>query len=151
MTNCPIWNSLKDIDDGTGVITAVQFVQKRILSQNQRQLPETLRHIEHHIPISNDKTTATKESIGLASLLRKTAKCLEQSRNSFKIGTCVEAKGRIQHFQETVQLLAFSIREINDPNQEMIRYIRLEQMKKHVYPKTFYSSLKYWNNGSSSV
>ena len=83
------------------------------------------------------------ESIGLASLIKKTAKCLEQSRNSFKIGTCVEAKGRIQYFQETVQLLAFSIREINDPNQEMNRYIRLEQMKKHVYPKTFYSSLKY--------
>ena len=121
----------------------MQFVQKKIMSQNQRRLPETLEHIRHSLPVSKDKSAASTESIGLASFVRKTAKYLEKSRNSFRIGTCVEAKGRVQHFQGAVQLVAFSIREIDDPNQEMIRYIRLEQMKKHVYPKAFYNSLKH--------
>ena len=128
-----------DIDDGTGVITAVQFVQKRITSQNLSSFPSALKCLEVSFSKSNDRIRSTPNSNALASLIRKTKKGVEKSRNSFKIGTCVEAKGCIQHFNGTAQLLSFSIREINDPNQEMNRYIRLEQLKKHIYPKEFYS------------
>lgn len=128
-----------DIDDGTGVITAVQFVQKRITSHNLRYFPSTLKCLEGSFSNSKDRSLSNPESLALASLIRKTKKGVEKSQISFKIGTCVEAKGCIQHFQGTVQLLAFSVREFNDPNQEMNRYIRLEQLKKHVYPKEFYS------------
>lgn len=130
-----------DIDDGTGVITAVQFVRKRIISQNLRCFPSTLECLEGSFSKSKDRSLSNPESLALASLIRKTKKGVEKIRNSFKIGTCVEAKGCIQHFQGTAQILAFSIREFSDPNQEMYRYIRLEQLKKHVYPKEFYFGL----------
>ena len=114
-------------------------MQKRIASQNLRSFPSTLECLESSYSNSKDRSLSTPDSLALASLIRKTKIGVEKSRNSFKIGTCVEAKGCIQHFEGTVQLLAFSVREFNDPNQEMYRYIRLEQLKKHVYPKEIYS------------
>lgn len=128
-----------DIDDGTGVVTAVQFALKRITSQNSRFFPQAIEWLESSQENSTDKSTSSPESLALSSLISKTKKTVEKSRNSFDIGTCIEAKGCVQYFQGELQLLAFSVREITDPNQEMKRYIRLEHLKKQVYPKEFYT------------
>ena len=69
----------------------------------------------------------------ISSLLKKVKNLVVKSRSSFPIGSCVEAKGRIQHFQGRPQLLAFSVRVLQNPNEEMERYLRLEYLKRKVY------------------
>ena len=137
--NIPLILLCADIDDGTGVITAVHFVRKRITSQNLRCIPSNLECLQSSFTKSKERGHRIPNSHALSSLIEKTKIVVEKSRNSFKIGTCIEAKGPIQYFQGAPQILAFSIRELNDPNQEMNRYIRLEELKKHVYPKEFNS------------
>jgi len=128
-----------DIDDGTGVITAVQFVKKRITHQNLVGFPSTIKHLEERFAnLKPPKPSENLNKLSMATLTQKTKEAVNRSRHSFQIGTCVESKGRIQTFQGRVQLLAFSVRELNDPNQEMKRYIRLEHLKKNVYPEYFF-------------
>ena len=136
------FHSISEIDDGTGVISVVHFMAKRIASQNQRQLPDISAQLEKFRRNVKGKANQTGQSLALSSLVVKAQDCLGKSRVSYKVGTCVEAKGCIQHFNGDVQLLAFSVREIDNPNQEMMRYIRLDHLKKKVYPAEFYTGLK---------
>jgi hypothetical protein len=128
-----IQHLFSDIDDGTGVITAAHFIKKRIALQNSNGFPATLKSLENSASYNN--RLATQATPQMSSLFTKTKNVVMKSRSSFEIGTCVEAKGCIQHFQGRPQLLAFSVRELENPNQEMKRYIRLEHLKRNVYSK----------------
>ena len=129
--------SFLDIDDGTGVITAVQFIKKRIAHQNTLGIPSALRCIEKSFPVPKSREAISKSVTPISSFIQKTKKSVLKSRSSFPLGSCVEAKGCIQYFQDRPQLLAFSIREIDDPNLEMKQYIRIDHLKKNVYPQLF--------------
>ena len=127
---------LSDIDDGTGVITAVHFIKKRVALQNSNGFSAKIKCLENSQSYNN--RLATQATPQMSSLITKTKNVVMKSRSSFKIGTCVEAKGCIQHFQGRVQLLAFSVRELKNPNQEMNRYLRLEHLKRNVYSKDIF-------------
>ena len=103
------------------------------------KVPSTLKSLNSSFPYTKKKKNDNPDVRPMISLVQKTIVTVQKSRNSFEIGTCVEAKGCIQEFQGRPQILAFSIREVQDPNQEMKRYIRLSQLKKDIYPKDFYS------------
>ena len=121
-----------DIDDGTGVITAVHFIKNRIEKQNSHNLPGTIKYLENSSSHYNNQV-ATTDMTQISSLLKKAKDVVMKSRSSFPIGSCVEAKGRIQQFQGRPQLLAFSVRVLQNPNEEMERYLRLEYLKRKVY------------------
>lgn len=112
------------IDDGTGVITAVQFLQNRIRKQNDRKLAESL---------------VAGGSSAEKCFAEKVRKTFEASRSSYEIGTIVEAKGKLQHFRGDNELLAFSVREVRDMSCEIERTILMEKIKKDgIYPKTLF-------------
>ena len=93
------------LDDGTGVIRVVHFLRKRIMDQDERG-------------ISN--LSADSASGGLSGRARE---LLSRSRGGFPVGTCVQASGRLQRFQDQTELLAFSVREVDDANVEVERMI----------------------------
>ena len=126
-----------DIDDGTGVITAVHFTKKRIAQQNSVYIPRAINCLEKSFPITKSREHFASGNVALSGIIQKTKKSVLQSRNSFAIGSCVEVKGCIQNFQDRPQLLAFSIREIDEPNLEMKQYIRIDHLKKTAYSKLF--------------
>ena len=103
------------------------------------KVPSTLKSLDNSFPNTKKNKNEISDIRSMISLVQKTKVTVQKSRNSFEIGTCVEAKGCIQEFQGRPQILAFSIREVQDPNQEMKRYIRLSQLKKDIYPKDFFS------------
>ena len=109
------------IDDGTGVIKVVQFIQNRIRKQNDRKLMNVLR--------SSGNASGNEEFVA------KTRKMLEVSRSNFNIGTIVEAKGKLQFFRGEAELMAFSVREVQEMNSEIERTILMAKMKEdNLYP-----------------
>lgn len=104
------------LDDGTGVLSVVQFVQNRM---------EWLK--------KNDITKYDASKVEqLGSLAKKNVDMLKEfDRGSFPIGTCVEAKGKLQNFRGEVQLLAFSVRKLPSAQAEVDRMILTSSLKKN--------------------
>ena len=110
---------------------------KRISHQNSLSIPSAITCLEKTFPRTRSREQITSINLSISGLVQKTKKAVLQARNSFPIGSCVEIKGCIQYFQNRPQLLAFSVREIDDPNMEMKQYIRIDNLKKKLYPKLF--------------
>ena len=112
-------------------------MKKRIEHQNCLQIPSAITCLEKSYPYTKSREQISSGASSIYGFIQKTKKAVLQTRSSYAIGSCVEVKGCIQYFQDRPQLLAFSVREIDDPNLEMKQYIRMDNLKKNVYPKLF--------------
>ena len=112
-------------------------MKKRIEHQNCLQIPSAVTYLEKSYPYTKAREQISSGAPSIYGFIQRTKKAVLQSRSSYAIGSCVEVKGCIQYFQDRPQLLAFSVREIDDPNLEMKQYIRMDNLKKNVYPKLF--------------
>jgi hypothetical protein len=76
---------------------------------------------------------------GLTRLVERTENLLASSRCEFGVGTCVEAKGRLQHFRGQPEMLAFSVRKVEDPSEEVRRMLLVAKLKDSgVYPQALF-------------
>jgi hypothetical protein len=100
------------VDDGTGVIKVCQFLRNRIQNQNAKGYDKMLP--------SSDPFLAE----------------LAASRCAFPVGTCVEAKGKLQEYRGETEMLAFSVRRVDDPNQEVERMEVVAGLRRDkIYPE----------------
>lgn len=108
------------VDDGTGVIKVSHFMRNQVQQVNAelQQQPQ------------QDQAQA------LNPLASRAARELEMAREAYPIGTCVEAKGRLQEFRGQSELLAYSVRRVEDPNDEVARMEMVARLKQEkVYPE----------------
>ena len=109
------------VDDGTGVIKVSHFMQKQALAARAVDFPE----IEELLPGTSQN-----------ALMRRAVRELSQNLSAFPIGTCVEAKGRLQEFRGQNELLAFAVRHVEDPMDEVRRMETVARLKREqVYPE----------------
>ena len=114
-----------------------RVLQSLVSVENCLQIPSALTNLEKSYPYTKSREQNSSGAPSIFGFIQKTKKAVLQTRSSYAIGSCVEVKGCIQSFQDRPQLLAFSVREIDDPNLEMKQYIRMDNLKKNVYPKLF--------------
>ena len=105
------------VDDGTGVIKVCHFVKRQVQEANSRR-------------------DLGCEGLASDPLVARAKRELEAARSAFPIGTCVEAKGRLQEFRGRAELLAFSVRRVAEPGDEVARMETVARLKREeVYPE----------------
>jgi len=110
------------LDDGTGVIRVSHFMRNQVQQVNEEHT--------HGYP------AAAHEARENDPLVSRAARELEAARAAFPIGTCVEAKGRLQEFRGQSELLAFSVRRVEEPGDEVARMEMVARLKREgVYPE----------------
>ncbi len=131
------------LDDGTGVARVVHFLGDRLRRQDDAGAMERLDAVRS--AWSGDRLLAKEGGDcsvlrrSLADMLRETRRMAEESRSEFPVGTCVEARGRLQRFRGEVEVLAFSVRKVQDPAAEVERTTRVERMRREgVYPEHWF-------------
>ena len=103
------------VDDGTGVLKVSHFAQSQVQQANSLDLGDAA---------STDP------------LVVRARRELEVARSALPIGTCVEAKGRLQVFRGQTELLAFSVRRVEEPMEEVVRMETVARLKREeVYPE----------------
>ena len=107
------------VDDGTGVLKVSHFARRQVQQANSRDL-----------------ATAEAAAASTDPLVVRARRELEAARSAYPIGTCVEAKGRLQEFRGRAELLAFSVRRVAEPGEEVARMETVARLKREeVYPE----------------
>ena len=115
------------VDDGTGVLKVSHFMRNRLRELNAAESADFDRANEH----ANQQAKEQADP-----LARRAALELEAARSAFPIGTCVEAKGRLQEFRGRAELLAFSVRRVDGAADEVARMETVARLKREaVYPE----------------
>ena len=114
------------VDDGTGVLKVSHFMRNQVQQVNAEFSSEARCDLGGHLEATPDADP----------LAMRAARELEAARAPFPIGTCVEAKGRLQEFRGQSELLAFSVRRVDDPGDEVARMETVARLKREaVYPE----------------
>ena len=104
------------VDDGTGVLKVSHFARRQVQQANSRR--------------------DLGDAASTDPLVARAKRELEAARSAFPIGTCVEAKGRLQEFRGRAELLAFSVRRVAEPGDEVARMETVARLKREeVYPE----------------
>ena len=115
------------VDDGTGVIRVSHFLQKRLVEQGETNLVDRMEHSRALSRRLMEAEPHMEES--LKSVAKEVSEMVESSRSEFPIGTCVEVKGRVQKFNEQNEVLAFTVRKVEDANIELDRILTMEKIR----------------------
>jgi DNA/RNA endonuclease YhcR with UshA esterase domain len=109
--------AIYEVDDGTGVIRVVHFLQQNLALQSHQGVAKCLKDCEKQGHLSQ----------GLFSLLNKTEKFAE--RKAISIGTTVEVKGVAQIFRDQTEIKAFKVREVLDAQDEVQRMLVVSELR----------------------
>ncbi len=112
------------LDDGTGVIRVVHFLQKRIQRQNDAGTSAFLMADKHRGPEG--------DVLGAIEMLRR-------SREPLAVGSCLEARGRIQFFRGESELSAYNVREVKEPQLEIDRMILVDRLRQDIDPTELFA------------
>ena len=93
--------NIYEIDDGTGVLRVVHWNNFKKAVKN----------------IDGSKQTAAAAGIG-------------SGKTPFEIGTTVEVRGLTQFFREQLEIKAFSVKTVDNPNDEVDRMLIVNQFRK---------------------
>lgn len=103
------------IDDGTGTIKVVHFLQKRLQKMQ-----------DNHVLAKIEKVKSDGAS---ASILKHIENLHERAKEPLEVGMCVEVKGRVQFFRGNTEIVAYEVRQISDPNLEIARFFEIERLR----------------------
>ncbi|XP_059088651.1 uncharacterized protein LOC131884786 [Tigriopus californicus] len=103
------------IDDGTGTVKVVHFLQKRL----QRMQDDLLLA----------KMAKVKSDGGPTAVLKHIESLHNRTKEPLEVGMCVEVKGRVQFFRGNTEIVAYEVREISDPNLELARFFEMEKLR----------------------
>ncbi len=96
-----------ELDDGTGILRVAHFIGKKVVLQNKQGIGAQ----------------------GSSNLVKDVNDMVLKGRTAFAIGTCVEAKGVIKWYRDSLELLAFNVREVTDVNDEIDRILAMGDLR----------------------
>ncbi len=133
------------VDDGTGVIKVVHFLQDRIRRQGQSKVKVRLeRARKAFADKKQDGSIPERMRKQLGDMLTDAKERLEESRVEMSVGDCVEVRGRVQRYRDENEVLAFNVRKVEDPNDEVDRVIRMQELSdKGIYAKDWLNKNSY--------